>query len=142
MLDRQLVAIGASTHLRPTDPNNHNQQRCGSGVKRPVRGSRSGEGRGLSTSESAVYRRLVRAGLVEPDQRRRSRRQWKWWERGRPIELAAAYRHDTQPRQHRPTEIRICGTWPAARVRLTSGTDISPRGPDATADTIEVTRTG
>ena len=42
---------------------------------------------GLATSESAVYRCLVRAGLVEPDQRRRRRRQWKRWERGRPMEL-------------------------------------------------------
>ena len=42
---------------------------------------------GLVTSESAVYRCLVRAGLVEPDQRRRRRRAWKRWERGRPNEL-------------------------------------------------------
>lgn len=42
---------------------------------------------GLSASESAVYRCLVRAGLVEPDQRRRRRRLWKRWERGRPMEL-------------------------------------------------------
>jgi transposase InsO family protein len=42
---------------------------------------------GLVTSESAVYRCLVRAGLVEPDQRRRRRRKWKRWERGRPMEL-------------------------------------------------------
>lgn len=43
--------------------------------------------RGLVTSESAVYRCLVRSGLVEPDQRRRRRRAWKRWERGRPNEL-------------------------------------------------------
>jgi transposase InsO family protein len=42
---------------------------------------------GLATSESAVYRCLVRAGLCEPDQRRRRRRKWKRWERGRPMEL-------------------------------------------------------
>jgi transposase InsO family protein len=38
-------------------------------------------------SESGVYRCLVRAGLIEPDQRRRRRRAWKRWERGRPNEL-------------------------------------------------------
>jgi transposase InsO family protein len=42
---------------------------------------------GVSTSESAVYRALLRAGLVEPDQRRRRRGRWKRWERGRPMEL-------------------------------------------------------
>jgi transposase InsO family protein len=42
---------------------------------------------GLSASESAVYRCLVRSGLCEPDQRRRRRRRWKRWERGRPMEL-------------------------------------------------------
>jgi transposase InsO family protein len=44
-------------------------------------------GPGPATSESAVYRCLVRTGLVEPDQRRRRRRRWKRWERGRPMEL-------------------------------------------------------
>ena len=47
-------------------------------------------GRRLATpgpSESAVYRCLVRAGVVEPDQRRRRRRLWKRWERGRAMEL-------------------------------------------------------
>jgi transposase InsO family protein len=43
--------------------------------------------RGLLTSKSAVYRCLRRAGLVEPDGRRRRRRDWKRWERGRPNEL-------------------------------------------------------
>lgn len=43
--------------------------------------------RGLVTSESGVYRCLVRAGLIEADQRRRRKRQWKRWERGRPNEL-------------------------------------------------------
>ena len=42
---------------------------------------------GVRVSESAVYRCLRRAGLVEPDQRRRRRREWKRWERGRPMEL-------------------------------------------------------
>ena len=42
---------------------------------------------GPAPSESAVYRCLVRAGLVEPDQRRRRSRDWKRWERGRPMEL-------------------------------------------------------
>src|SRR5215207_1359357 len=41
----------------------------------------------LRVSESAVYRCLRRAGLVEPDGRRRRRREWKRWERGRPNEL-------------------------------------------------------
>ena len=43
--------------------------------------------RGISTSKSGVYRCLRRAGLVEPDGRRRRRREWKRWERGRPNEL-------------------------------------------------------
>ena len=43
--------------------------------------------RGIVTSRSGVYRCLVRAGLVEPDGRRRRRRDWKRWERGRPNEL-------------------------------------------------------
>jgi transposase InsO family protein len=38
-------------------------------------------------SESAVYRCLVRAGLVEAARRRRPRRDWRRWERGRPMEL-------------------------------------------------------
>jgi transposase InsO family protein len=47
--------------------------------------SRSGPG--LAVTESSVYRCLRRAGLVEPDGRRRRRRDWKRWERGRPNEL-------------------------------------------------------
>lgn len=43
--------------------------------------------RGIATSKSGVYRCLLRAGLVEPDERRRRRRDWKRWERGRPNEL-------------------------------------------------------
>jgi transposase InsO family protein len=38
-------------------------------------------------SESGVYRALLRAELVEPDTRRRRRRQWRRWERGSPMEL-------------------------------------------------------
>lgn len=38
-------------------------------------------------TESAVYRCLRRAGMVETDGRRRRRRDWKRWERGRPNEL-------------------------------------------------------
>ena len=41
----------------------------------------------VRVTESAVYRCLRRAGLVEPDGRRRRRRDWKRWERGRPNEL-------------------------------------------------------
>jgi transposase InsO family protein len=38
-------------------------------------------------SESAVYRALVRAGVVEGRPRRRRRESWKRWERSRPMEL-------------------------------------------------------
>jgi transposase InsO family protein len=38
-------------------------------------------------SESAVYRCLVRLELIEPDTRRRRRKNWKRWERGSPMEL-------------------------------------------------------
>ena len=38
-------------------------------------------------SESAVYRCLKRAGLIEPDGRRRRKDTWKRWERGHPMEL-------------------------------------------------------
>ncbi|KDO98038.1 transposase [Mycobacterium avium subsp. hominissuis A5] len=38
-------------------------------------------------SESAVYRALVRAGLIDPSVRDRRSRKWKRWERGAPMEL-------------------------------------------------------
>ena len=38
-------------------------------------------------SESAVYRCLVRAGVIEPSRRRRRLESWKRWERGSPMEL-------------------------------------------------------
>src|SRR5438128_8720064 len=38
-------------------------------------------------SESAVYRCLVRAGVIEPQPRRWRRETWKRWERGAPMEL-------------------------------------------------------
>jgi transposase InsO family protein len=38
-------------------------------------------------SESAVYRALLRAGVVEGRPRRRRRETWKRWERSRPMEL-------------------------------------------------------
>ena len=44
-------------------------------------------GPGLAVTESSVYRCLRRAGLIEPDGRRRRKREWKRWERGRPNEL-------------------------------------------------------
>ena len=38
-------------------------------------------------SESAVYRCLVRAGVIDPVQRHRKLEHWKRWERGEPMEL-------------------------------------------------------
>jgi transposase InsO family protein len=38
-------------------------------------------------SESAVYRCLVRAGVIDPVRRHRRKETWKRWERGRPMEL-------------------------------------------------------
>ena len=38
-------------------------------------------------SESAVYRCLVRAGVIEPQPRRWRRETWKRWERGAAMEL-------------------------------------------------------
>src|SRR5687767_13940817 len=38
-------------------------------------------------SESAVYRALVRLGLIDPDARRPRDRKWKRWERGAAMEL-------------------------------------------------------
>lgn len=38
-------------------------------------------------SKSAVYRSLVRAGVIEPQPRRRRRESWKRWERAAPMEL-------------------------------------------------------
>jgi transposase len=43
--------------------------------------------RGLITSKSAVQRCLRRTGLIDPDTRRRRRKDWKRWERGMPNEL-------------------------------------------------------
>ena len=40
-----------------------------------------------ATSESAVYRCLVRAAVIDPMTRRRRRESWKRWERGAPMEL-------------------------------------------------------
>ena len=38
-------------------------------------------------SKSAVYRSLVRAGVIDPLQRQRRSEKWKRWERGAPMEL-------------------------------------------------------
>jgi transposase InsO family protein len=38
-------------------------------------------------SESAVYRALVRAAMIDPSMRDRRSRKWKRWERGAPMEL-------------------------------------------------------
>lgn len=43
--------------------------------------------RGLSASESGVYRALRRANLIDPSGRRGRQRQWRRWERSRPNEL-------------------------------------------------------
>jgi transposase len=40
-------------------------------------------------SESAVYRCLVRAAVIDPMTRRRRRETWKRWERGAPIYVVA-----------------------------------------------------
>jgi transposase InsO family protein len=42
---------------------------------------------GVLPSESAIYRAIVRAGLVEPDRRRRRAERFKRWERAAPMEL-------------------------------------------------------
>jgi transposase InsO family protein len=42
---------------------------------------------GLTVSESAAYRALVRLNLVDPSARRQRDRRWKRWERGAPMEL-------------------------------------------------------
>ena len=41
----------------------------------------------LAPSKSAVYRSLVRAGLIDPLQRQRRKETWKRWERAAPMEL-------------------------------------------------------
>ncbi len=41
----------------------------------------------LTPSESAVYRCLVRAAVIDPISRQRRRETWKRWERGAPMEL-------------------------------------------------------
>src|SRR5215467_3892630 len=38
-------------------------------------------------SKSAIYRSLVRAGVIDPLQRQRRQDKWKRWERGVPMEL-------------------------------------------------------
>jgi transposase InsO family protein len=38
-------------------------------------------------SQSAIYRCLVRAGVIEPQRRQRRKDSWRRWERGRPMEL-------------------------------------------------------
>ena len=43
--------------------------------------------KGLTVSESGVYRALLRAGLVDQGGRRRRDEHWRRWERGRPMEL-------------------------------------------------------
>lgn len=46
-----------------------------------------GRSGGSVPSRSAIYRCLVRAGLIDPQARRQRDRQWKRWERGEPMEL-------------------------------------------------------
>ena len=38
-------------------------------------------------SQSAIYRCLVRAGVIEPQRRQRRKEHWRRWERARPMEL-------------------------------------------------------
>ena len=59
-----------------------------------------------AASESAVYRCLLRAGVIDPVKRHRRKEMWKRWERGGPRRHAALARrlHDRSPlrddRQH------------------------------------------
>lgn len=46
-----------------------------------------GKAGGQVPSRSAIYRCLVRAGLIDPQARRRRDGHWKRWERGEPMEL-------------------------------------------------------
>lgn len=46
-----------------------------------------GRGGGPVPSRSAIYRSLVRAGLIDPQARRRRDQHWKRWERAEPMEL-------------------------------------------------------
>ena len=46
-----------------------------------------GRGRWAVPSESAIYRCLVRAGVIDPSARRRRKEKWKRWERSAPKEL-------------------------------------------------------
>jgi transposase InsO family protein len=43
--------------------------------------------RGVVVTESSAYRSLRRAGLIDPDRRRRRAEHWRRWERGRAMEL-------------------------------------------------------
>lgn len=43
--------------------------------------------RGVVVSESSAYRALRRAGLIDPDRRRRRAEHWRRWERGQAMEL-------------------------------------------------------
>jgi transposase InsO family protein len=45
------------------------------------------KGVALAPSESAVYRCLLRAGVIDPVKRHRRKEMWKRWERGGPMEL-------------------------------------------------------
>jgi transposase InsO family protein len=42
---------------------------------------------GVVPSRSGIYRALVRAGLIDPEARRRRGEHWRRWERGEPMEL-------------------------------------------------------
>jgi len=61
---------------------------------------RQGGGAGPVPSRSAIYRCLVRAGLIDPRSRRRRDEHWKRWERGTPMELwqsLAQFVEDNRP---------------------------------------------
>jgi transposase len=55
-------------------------------------------------SESAVYRCLVRAAVIDPVKRHRRKETWKRWERDGPMEVCR--RHRARPRNVRSMKLR------------------------------------
>jgi len=54
---------------------------------RRIRFELAKKGMDPAPSESAVYRCLVRSGVIDPQARRRRSDRFKRWERGEPMEL-------------------------------------------------------